>query len=181
MPVAQQKIILETDRLIIRELGEADAPFILRLLNDPAFIKNIVDKEVRTLDQACEYINSGPVSSYRKNGFGLYAVIVKEGKASIGMCGLVKRDGLDDPDIGYALLPEYCSKGYAAEAADAVLKYGHNQLGLNKIVGIVNPDNVGSAKLLEKIGLVFEKMIKVSEDLPETKYYVSRKTNHSHP
>ncbi|KKJ77720.1 GCN5 family acetyltransferase [Kiloniella litopenaei] len=175
MPSVQQKIILETDRLIVRELGETDAPFILRLLNDPAFIKNIVDKEVRTLDQACEYINSGPVASYRENGFGLYVVILKEGKASIGMCGLVKRDGLDDPDIGYALLPEYCSKGYAAEAADAVLRYGHDQLGLEKIVGIVNPDNTGSARVLEKIGLTFEKMIKVSEDLPETKYYVSGK------
>ncbi|WP_417428217.1 GNAT family N-acetyltransferase [Kiloniella sp.] len=171
-----QKIILETDRLIVREIGEADAPFILRLLNDPAFIKNIVDKEVRTLDQACDYINSGPVTSYRENGFGLYVVVLKEGKASIGMCGLVKRDGLDDPDIGYALLPEYCSKGYAVEAASAVLEYGQTQLGIEKIVGIVNPDNVGSAKVLEKIGLVFEKIIKVSEDLPETKYYISRKT-----
>ncbi|WP_417452862.1 GNAT family N-acetyltransferase [Kiloniella sp.] len=171
-----QKIILETDRLIVREIDEADAPFILRLLNDPAFIKNIADKEIRTLDQACDYINSGPVTSYRENGFGLFVLVLKEGKASIGMCGLVKRDGLDDPDIGYALLPEYCSKGYAVEAANAVLEYGHTQLGIDKIVGIVNPDNTGSAKVLEKIGLVFEKMITVSEDLPETKYYISRKT-----
>ncbi|OUS16521.1 GNAT family N-acetyltransferase [Rhodospirillales bacterium 47_12_T64] len=174
MPASSPTAILETERLRLRELGEMDAPFILRLLNEPSFIKNIVDKKVRTIKQACNYINSGPITSYRENGFGLYLVELKEENIPIGMCGLVKRKGLDYPDIGYALLPEHWSKGYAVESASALLNYAQKVLELEQIVGITNPENEGSARVLEKIGLKYERMIQVTKDMPETKYYVSK-------
>ena len=163
--------ILETDRLKLRELCEADAPFILELLNEPSFIQNIVDKGVRNIDQACDYINNGPVKSYRQNGFGLYLIELKEDKLPIGMCGLVKREGLDHPDIGYALLPAFWSKGYAYESAAATLEYAKTVLQLPLVVGITNPENTASARILEKIGLKFERIINLGNDMPDTKYY----------
>ncbi|MEH6630069.1 MAG: GNAT family N-acetyltransferase [Halopseudomonas aestusnigri] len=171
MPPRIPATILETDRLRLRELGEADAPFILELLNEPSFIENIVDKGVRNLDQACDYINKGPVKSYRQNGFGLYLTELKELKTPIGMCGLIKREGLDHPDIGYALLPTFWSKGYAFESAAAMLEYAKTVLELPLVVGITSPDNVGSARVLEKIGLKFERMINLGGELSDTKYY----------
>ncbi|MFD2204284.1 GNAT family N-acetyltransferase [Kiloniella antarctica] len=163
--------ILETDRLRLRELCEADAPFILELLNDPTFIQNIVDKGVRNIDQACDYINNGPIKSYQQNGFGLYLTELKKEKAPIGMCGLVKRDGLEHPDIGYALLPAFWSKGYAYESAAAMLEYAKTVLQLPRVVGITNPENVASVRILEKIGLKFERIINLGNDMPDTKYY----------
>lgn len=171
MPPRIPATILETDRLRLRELGEADAPFILELLNEPSFIENIVDKGVRNLDQACDYINKGPVKSYRQNGFGLYLTELKDLETPIGMCGLVKREGLDHPDIGYALLPAFWSKGYAYESAAAMLEYAKTILKLPLVVGITSPDNIGSARVLEKIGLKFERMINLGGELSDTKYY----------
>src|SRR6185503_13067540 len=107
--------ILETERLQIRQLSREDAPFILQLVNEPSFIQNIGDRGVRTLADANSYILNGPVASYARNGFGLYLVVLKETNESIGMCGLIKRAGLDDVDIGYAFLPKFWSKGYAVE------------------------------------------------------------------
>ncbi len=171
MPPRIPATILETDRLRLRELGEADAPFILELLNEPSFIENIVDKGVRNLDQACDYINKGPVKSYRQNGFGLYLTELKDLETPIGMCGLIKREGLDHPDIGYALLPAFWSKGYAYESAAAMLEYAKTILKLPLVVGITSPDNIGSARVLEKIGLKFERMINLGGELSDTKYY----------
>ena len=156
--------ILETERLILRQLTTDDAEFILGLLNEPSFIRNIGDRNVRTIDDACAYILNGPVTSYAKNGFGLYLVQLKETGESIGMCGLIKRDTLDDVDIGYALLPRYWSKGYAVEAAQATMAYGKDVIGLKRLVGIVDPTNEGSIRVLEKIGLRYEKMVRLSED-----------------
>lgn len=156
--------ILETERLILRQLTTDDAEFILGLLNEPSFIRNIGDRNVRTIDDACAYILNGPVTSYAKNGFGLYLVQLKETGESIGMCGLIKRDTLDDVDIGYALLPRYWSKGYAVEAARATMAYGKDVIGLKRLVGIVDPTNEGSIRVLEKIGLRYEKMVRLSED-----------------
>lgn len=156
--------ILETERLLLREFSTDDADFILRLLNEPSFIQNIGDRGVRTLEDARSYILRVPIASYEKNGFGLYLVILKESGASIGMCGLIRREALEDVDIGYAFLPEYWSRGYAVEAALAVKEYARDVIGLKRLVAITDPENQASIRVLEKIGLRFEKMIRLSED-----------------
>ena len=156
--------ILETERLILRQLTTDDSEFILELLNDPSFIRNIGDRNVRTVEDACSYILNGPVASYAKNGFGLYLVLLKETGESIGMCGLIKRDVLDDVDIGYALLPRFWSRGYGIEAAQATKTYAKGKVGLKRIVAIVDPANEGSIRVLEKLGLRYEKMVRLSAD-----------------
>lgn len=156
--------ILETERLLLRQFSTDDADFILRLLNEPSFIQNIGDRGVRTLEDARSYILRVPIASYEKNGFGLYLVILKKSGASIGMCGLIRREALEDVDIGYAFLPEYWSKGYAVEAAQAVKEYARDVIGLKRLVAITDPENQASIRVLEKIGLRFEKMIRLSED-----------------
>jgi len=157
--------------LRLRQLSSEDAEFILELLNEPSFIRNIGDRGVRTIDEAKSYILNGPVTSYARNGFGLYLVKLRETDESIGMCGLIKRDTLEDVDIGYAFLPRFWSKGYAVEAAQATREYAKNVLGLNRIVAIVDPTNDGSIHVLEKIGLKFEKMVRLSEDDIELKLF----------
>ncbi len=163
--------ILETERLLLREFSTEDADFILELLNEPSFIRNIGDRGVRTIDDANSYILNGPVASYAKNGFGLYLVKLKETSESIGMCGLIKRDTLEDVDIGYAFLPRFWSKGYAVEAAQATKEYAKHVIGLNRIVAITDPKNEGSIRVLQKIGLNFERMVKLSEDDIELKLF----------
>ena len=163
--------VLETDRLILRHFSELDAEFILELLNEPSFIQNIGDRKVRSIDGAKSYIKNGPVASYAKNGFGLYLVELKETSQAIGMCGLIKRDTLDDVDLGYAFLPNFWSKGYAVEAALAVKQYAREVAGLRRIVAITDPQNAGSIRVLEKIGMTFEKVVKLSEDDIELKLF----------
>jgi RimJ/RimL family protein N-acetyltransferase len=163
--------ILETDRLRLRKLSLDDAAFILRLLNEPSFIQNIGDKGVRTIDDARSYILNGPMASYEKFGFGLWLVEIRESGTPAGMCGLLKRDSLNDVDIGYALVPEFWSKGYAIESASAVLSYANEALGLKRVVAITNPDNQSSIRLLEKMGFIFERMVRLSEDTPEIKLF----------
>ena len=165
--------ILETERLFLRKLSTDDAGFILDLLNQPSFIHYIGDRGVRTLEDASRYILNGVVSSYERFGFGMYLTLLKEGEVPIGICGLVKRDTLEDVDIGFAFLPQYWSKGYAFESASAVLAYGRNTLGLKRILGIATTDNTGSVRVLEKIGLKFEKMVKLSKDDVELKLFAS--------
>jgi RimJ/RimL family protein N-acetyltransferase len=140
-------------------------------LNEPSFIRNIGDRGIRTIDGAISYILNGPVASYAKNGFGLYLVKLKETDESIGMCGLIKRDTLEDVDIGYAFLPKFWSKGFAVESAQAIKDYAKNVVGLKRLVAIVDPANEGSIRVLEKIGLTFEKMVKLSEDDIELKLF----------
>lgn len=163
--------ILETERLILRQLSNDHAGFILELLNEPSFIQNIGDRKIRTLDGAMGYINNGPVASYAKHGFGLWLVELKETGEPIGMCGLIKRDNLDDVDIGYAYLPKFWSKGYAVESALAVKDYARNVVGLKRIVAITNPDNWGSIRVLEKLGMQFEKMVRLAQDDIELKLF----------
>ena len=128
---------------------------------------------MRTIEGANSYILNGPVASYAKNGFGLYLVKLKETNESIGMCGLIQRDALEDVDIGYAFLPRFWSKGYAVESALAVKEYAGNVIGLNHIVAITDPENEGSIRVLEKIGFQFEKMVKLSEDDIELKLFAA--------
>jgi [ribosomal protein S5]-alanine N-acetyltransferase len=152
-------VILETARLSLREMEERDAPFILDLLNDPSFIRSIGDRHVRTLDAAVAYIQDGPVASYRRFGFGLWIVESSGDARAIGMCGLLKRDVLEDVEIGFAYLPAYQLKGFGFEAAAAVLDHARRVLHLRRLIAIVNPGNDASARLLEKLGMRFESMV----------------------
>ncbi len=166
-------IVLETARLTLRHLSIGDAEFILRLLNEPSFLRYIGDKGVRNLDDARQYILNGPVASYERNGFGLYLVELKDDGTPIGISGLVKRDTLPEPDIGFAFLPAYWSQGYAVESAAAVMNYAREVLGLTRIAANTSPDNNASEKLLGKIGLRFERMIKLSDGEDQVKLFAS--------
>lgn len=159
----ESKIILETERLILREFIIDDAAHILELLNTPGWLEFIGDRQVHTIEQAKQAIETRYRRSYADYGFGFWAVCLKEDNTFIGMCGLVQRAELDNVDIGFALLPAYFGKGYAYEAAQATFDYGYNGLKLSKIVGICDPNNQASIKLLQKLGLVFEKEISYAE------------------
>ena len=163
--------VLETDRLTIREFTNDDAPFILRLLNEPSFIENIADKGVRTLEDARAYLADGPMASYGKNGFGLWRVGTRDGDTPVGMCGLIRRDILPDVDIGYAFLPEHCAKGYALESAAAVMAYARDRVGLTRVVAVVDGANARSIRLLAKLGFVHESMVRMAADEPEICLY----------
>ncbi len=170
--------VLETNRLQLRRLTTEDAGFILGLLNEPSYVHFIGDKGVRTIDDARDYILKGPIASYEQFGFGLYLAELKDSEAPLGICGLLKRDSLPDVDIGFAFLPQFWSQGYAFEAAAAVMAYGRDALGLNRIAAIVSSDNERSIKLLDKLGLRFERMARWPADASEIKLYASevRKT-----
>lgn len=164
-------MILETERLQLRRLSVDDAEFILRLLNEPSFIQNIGDRGVRTIEDARAYILKGPVASYEKFGFGLWLVKEKETGVAVGICGLLKREVFVDIDIGYALLPEYWSQGYALESASAVMSYASEKLGSTRVLAVVNPDNQSSIRLLEKLGFQYDRMVRLSDDAPEIKLF----------
>lgn len=165
--------VLETDRLRLRHLSTGDAEFILELLNEPSFIRYIGDKQVRTLDDARGYVLNGPVKSYETYGFGLNLVELKSEGKPIGICGLLKRDTLPEPDIGFAFLPDYWNQGYAFEAAAAVMQHARASLGVENILAITSPDNEASGKLLGKIGFRFDRLVKLSEDADEVKLFTS--------
>jgi RimJ/RimL family protein N-acetyltransferase len=167
----KDQIVLETQRTL-RELTAGDAPFILKLLNEAGFLEFIGDKGVRSLADARQYIAKGPVDSYRRHGFGLYLTSLRDSGTPIGICGLVKRDALPDVDVGFAFLTQFWSKGYASEAAAAVLAYGETILGLKRIVAITAPGNRGSMAVLEKIGLRLEGKIRLAQEGPELNLYV---------
>ncbi|MEO8189575.1 MAG: GNAT family N-acetyltransferase [Acidobacteriota bacterium] len=164
-------IVLETERLVLRRVTEEDAPFILELLNDPDWLRYIGDRKVRTLEDARGYIQTGPMGMYARHGLGLYLTELKDGGAPIGLCGLLRRDGLADPDIGFAFLPAFRGRGYASEAAAATLEYAKNTLGLEKVVAITSPDNGRSVRLLDKLGMRFERMIRLAPEADEVKLY----------
>jgi RimJ/RimL family protein N-acetyltransferase len=161
-----------TERLNIRELEPGDAPFILTLLNDPSFIRNIGDRGVHTLDDAIAYIDNGPRASYARHGFGLCLVELAGTATPIGICGLLKRDQLPDPDIGFAFLPAHWSKGYAFEAASAVLAHAREALRVSRCLAIVNPANESSLRLLERLGFRYDRMIRLTPEGAELKLFV---------
>lgn len=163
--------VLETDRLLLRRLSTDDAEFMLGHLNDPSFHRYIGDRGVRTVEQARQYLIDRVMASYERFGFGIYMVELKESREQIGTCGLVKRDGMEDVEVGFALLPQFWSEGYAVEATRAVMDYAHEELGIHRIVAIVNPGNDRSFKLLEKVGLKFERMIRLSESDSEIELF----------
>lgn len=129
-----------------------DAAFVLRLLNEPSWLANIGDRGVRTLADAEGYIRSNIWATYQAHGFGLYAVQLKAIPQPIGLCGLVKRDFLSSPDLGFALLPEYAGQGYATEAARAVTLHAQVELRIERLYAIVHRGNQRSLRLLERLG-----------------------------
>ncbi|PFH04670.1 RimJ/RimL family protein N-acetyltransferase [Collimonas sp. PA-H2] len=163
--------ILETERLILRTLNAGDAEFYLSLVTQPAWLKFIGDRGIRTVEAAQAAILSGPVVAQARDGFSFYMTELKEGGLPIGICGLVKRETLDDVDIGYAFLPEFWGKGYAYEAASAVLQHANRVCGLQRVVAITAPDNHASIRLLEKMGLQFEKILQLKDDGSDTKLF----------
>ena len=144
--------LIETDRLVMREFVPGDASFALALLNEPAFLENIGDRGVRTLADAEKFINTGPRANYARLGFGHYVIELKMTRESIGMCGLRTRPGLGHPDLGYALLHEYWGRGYAHEAARAMLDHARDTLQLPIVLAICSPANTSSIGLLDKLG-----------------------------
>ena len=160
-------VVVETSRLTLRHLNETDGDFIFRLLNEPSFLEFVGDKGVRTIEDAKTYISDGPMASYSEHGFGLYLVERSADGAPIGMCGLLKRDTLDDVDIGFALLPEFWSQGYAVEASQAVLGSARTAHGLDRVVAITAQHNAASKRVLERIGMHFDKLIQSAAETDE--------------
>jgi ribosomal-protein-alanine N-acetyltransferase len=155
----RRKSVIDTERLELFEFVPADASFVRQLVNSPKWISFIGDRGVKTDADAVRYIEERLASSYRRFGFGLYLVCLRESSTSVGMCGLVRREHLNDVDLGFAFLPEHEKSGYAAEAAAAVLDYARKELGLKRIVAITMRENERSIKLLRRLGLKFERMI----------------------
>lgn len=153
--------IAETDRLILSKITVDDSPFILELMNTSHWIKYIGDRNVRTVEQAADYIKNNQLKSYETNGFGYYKVQVKaENLKPIGSFGLMKRDQLDHVDIGFSLLPDYQSKGYGFEAASELMKIAKNMFSIKTLCAITLPINKPSIHLLEKLGLSYQKSVK---------------------
>jgi len=146
-------VILETPRLVLREFTHEDDAFVLRLLNEPSWLRFIGDRGVRTLPDARRYLDDGPRRSYARNGFGLWCVVPKGGDAPVGMCGLLRRDTLADVDVGFAFLPEAWGRGYARESAAAVLDHARDVLGLRRVLAITDPENAASIRVLERVGM----------------------------
>lgn len=155
------KIVCETKRLIIRELTLNDTSFILRLLNEESFIRYIGNKNVKSKKDAVKYLNDGAIASYKKHGFGLNIVLLKDSGLEIGMCGLIKREELQHPDLGYAFLSEFCSQGYASESSVSILKEGIKTHSLKTILALTLIDNVRSNAILKKIGFSLKKTINI--------------------
>lgn len=157
-------MLIETEHLRLRELVADDAPFILELLNDADFHRYIGDRGVRTLDQARHYIEQGPRVSYGRHGFGLGMVEGRSDGVPMGICGFVKRDHLEHVDIGYAFLPAFRGRGLALEAARAVLLDGRRRLGIERVLGVVTPENHASIRLLERLGLRLQGRVMMGQD-----------------
>ena len=173
--------ILETQRLVLRHMSTDDAEFVLQLLNEPAWLRFIGDRGIRSLQDAAAYIVNGPVEMYARLGFGLYVVELKDGGLPIGICGLIKRDFLADVDIGYGFLSQYWAQGYAYESASGVLAYAIQVLGLQRIVAITTSDNHRSARLLEKLGLRFEQMVRNPATNQDSRLFAIDAIQKTHP
>lgn len=162
---------LETSRLTLRRFVFDDAPLVVALLNQPSFIRNIGDRGVRNVDDARRYLRDGPMTMYAQHGFGLWHTARRADGVFVGMCGLLKRDILPAVDIGYAFLPEHWGQGYAFEAANATVELGAREFGLERVIGVVSDHNAASIRVLEKIGMRFERMYPMHPDEPEVRLY----------
>jgi len=166
--------VLETPRLVLRRVTLEDADLMLAIWNDPAFVRFVGDRGIRTLDEAKDAMTEGVLRLYEQFGYGPYCLIRKADRERIGICGLFRRDVLEDPDIGFALLPPYCGSGLASEAARAVVAHARDDLGIGTLAAIVSPDNIASIALIEKLGLSFERGITMPGDNDEISLYSIR-------
>lgn len=164
-------VIAETPRLCIRHLTAADAAFTCQLLNDPAFITHIADRGVRTELDAMHYLAEGPIKSYQQHGYGLFLVEDNANHIPLGFCGLLYRDYLQETDIGFAFMPQFRGQGYAYEAAAAVMHFGYAKLKLKRIVGLTSAGNMASVKILQRLGLRFEKMVQMQPSAEYVQLY----------
>ncbi|QIY91711.1 GNAT family N-acetyltransferase [Chryseobacterium gallinarum] len=163
--------IYETERLIIRPMSLEDKELIFRLYNSPKFIQYIGDRNIKSVEDAANYIKNRFLPQFERLGFGNYLVMTKEGNEKIGGVGIFEREGLDIVDIGYSLLEEFEGKGYAYEAAQKVKSIGMEEFGLAKISAIISKDNLSSQKLIEKLGFVFKKYVTLPGENEELNYY----------
>lgn len=158
-------IISETERLLISKVTLLDAPFFVKLMNTPNWLKYIGDRNIKTVEDAQENLKNGILKSYSDNEFGFYKILLKsENNKIIGTAGLIKREELNDVDIGFGFLPEYESKGFGYEVSIEIMQLAKEVFKLKKVVAITNPDNHNSIKLLRKLGLVFEKKVNPFEE-----------------
>jgi len=156
--------MLETERLRLRKMTLDDAGLMLAVWNDPAFVRHVGDRGIRTTEDARDAMQKGALHLYEEYGYGPYRIGLKEDDTPIGICGLFRRDGLDEPDIGYSTLPDYCGKGYAFEAAAAVVDYAFAELSLERLIAIISPGNEASLSLIRKLGFEFENMHNMPDD-----------------
>ncbi|MBW8815875.1 MAG: GNAT family N-acetyltransferase [Caulobacterales bacterium] len=166
-------VVLETDRLVFREAMAADAPFVLALLNSPGFLEHIGDRGVRTEAEAETYIVERMIGSYRQHGFGMWVAKERKSGRPVGLAGLVRRDGLDMPDVGYAFMPQAWGQGYAQEAAAGVMRHAREVLGIGPLAAITSPDNYASMAVLKKVGFTFQGMITLPGAEQESTYFTA--------
>jgi ribosomal-protein-alanine N-acetyltransferase len=164
-------VILETERLVLREVEAADAAFVLGLLNSPGFLENIGDRGVRDEDQARAYVSERVLTSYRDHGFGMWLTEQKSDGKPVGLAGLVRREGLDHPDVGYAFIQRAWGQGYAQEAAAAVVSHARGALGIPVLAAITSPENFASMAVLRKIGFTDRGMIQLPGVERESSYF----------
>ena len=164
-------MIAETPRLRLRELTADDADFVFRLVNEPSFLTNIGDKGVKSLADARRFILEGSWTCQPKPGYGQFLVELRGEGTPVGVCGLLYRETLGVTDVGFAFLPPYWRRGYAFEAASAVMEYGRSELGIERIVGLTSADNPASIKVLKKVGMKFERAVKMDDEDPGTDLY----------
>ena len=166
-------VVLETERLSLREVELTDAPFMLELLNSPGFLENIGDRGVRDEDQARAYIEERVLGSYRDHGFGMWLAVQMADGAPVGLAGLVRREGLETPDVGYAFIQKVWGRGYAQEAAAAVLAHAQGPMGIPKLAAITTPENFASMAVLRKIGFTYQGMIQLPGIDRESTYFTA--------
>lgn len=156
--------LLQTNRLVLSRLSYDDSEFIFELVNEDSFKRFVGDKKVNSLGDAHDYLAKGPIGSYEQHGFGMFLVRDRENDEPLGICGLVKREQFEDPDVGFAFLRRHWARGYALEASKAVVEYGQSQLGLRRLIAIVDPANAASVRLIEKLDFIYERMVRMDGD-----------------
>ena len=156
--------LFETERLTLRRLTLDDAELMLSVWNDPAFVRYVGDRGIRTVEQAVTALEEGAMKLYEEHGFGPYRLGLKPGDTAVGICGVFAREGMDEPDIGFSVLPQFVKLGYAYESAVAVVEHARNDLKLPRLTAIVSPENAASVGLIKKLGLQFEEMVRLPGD-----------------
>ena len=167
---------IKTKRLVLRRLTLDDAPLMLLVWNDPAFVRYVGDRGIRTVDEARTALAEGALKLYADYGFGPYRMSRKSDGVDVGICGLFRRDGLPDTDIGFSTLPQYCGQGFGYEAARAVIEHARTDARLARLTALVSADNTASVRLIEKLGLIFEKMIRIPGEASDVCLYAMQLT-----